>query len=41
MKRYQYRGFFLLGEEKYAVPADFVDRLQKLEGETDILQDWR
>ncbi len=39
-KRSQYRGFFLLGEEKYTLPDDFVNKLQELEGEADTLQDW-
>jgi hypothetical protein len=40
MKRNQYRGFFLLGEEQYAVPDEFIDKLQELDGQTDFLQDW-
>lgn len=40
-KRHQYRGFVLFGEEGQRLPIDSFNRLQELEGEADILQDWR
>jgi hypothetical protein len=41
MKRNQYTGFVLLGEGNHTVPRDFLDELQLLEGEADVLHDWQ
>ncbi|HYM40712.1 MAG TPA: hypothetical protein VEY12_11335, partial [Thermoplasmata archaeon] len=40
-KRHQYQGFVLFGEEGQRLPKEVFDRLQELEGEADILEDWR